>query len=154
MKSCMHCGRQGNFSLFGLPSFGLALYLGPSSCLGSSSFLFCQAQFKFSASSVQFELRLSLKPGYNHPYPHPHPGKQRYSTEICYGSFIQPNQVIQLTSQPPASLPQILWLAIIWLFWPYLSHLKSNYNGVKIKGSLLREYNLNSYQTSHQLAMI
>ena len=32
--------------------------------------------------------------------------------EIWYGSCIQPNQVNQLTSQPLASLPEMLWLAI------------------------------------------
>ena len=35
---------------------------------------------------------------------------------------------------------------MIWQFWPHLSYFKSNYNGVKSKGSLLRWYNLNSYQ--------
>ena len=36
-------------------------------------------------------------------------------SEIWDGTFIQPNLVNQLTSQPPASLPEMPWLALI--FW-------------------------------------
>ena len=42
-------------------------------------------------------------------------------------SFIEPNQVNQLTNQPPASLPEMMWLPLIFLFWSYLSHFKSNF---------------------------
>ena len=40
-------------------------------------------------------------------------------------------EIVLISTLPPC-------LAIIWQFWPYLSHFKSNYNGVKSKGSLLR----------------
>ena len=71
--------------------------------------------------------------------------------EIWYGSFIQPNLVNQLTSQSQASLPEIPWLAMILLFWPYLSHFQSDFNGVKSKFGLPYCYNFTSYLTSHHL---
>ena len=42
---------------------------------------------------------------------------------LCYlTQLVQSNQQ---SSQPPASLPELLWLAIL-LLWPYRSHFKSD----------------------------
>ena len=68
--------------------------------------------------------------------------------EIGNGTFIQPSQANQLTSQPPASLPEMPWLAIIFLFWSYLSHFQSDFDCVK---SLFNLYNQSSYLASHRL---
>ena len=43
-------------------------------------------------------------------------------------------------SWPPASLPEIPWLTIILLYCPYINRFKWNFNGVKIKDSLLSVY--------------
>ena len=95
----------------------------------------------------------------NHLETHPtHPGQVYLShfqtsqeAEGWYGSFIGPNQVNQLTSQPPASLPEMLWLAIIFLFGSYLSHFKSDFHCVKNKVGSFNSYNLSSYVASIQL---
>ena len=116
--------------------------------------------FQLSPSSVPVVLSLAqfsrteicFNPGY---YTHIHPYKLYLShflttqeAEIWYGSLIKPNYVNQLTSQPPASLPEILWQAMIFLFWSYIHHFKSNFDGVKSKVGLLNWYNLSSYLAS------
>ena len=40
-------------------------------------------------------------------------------------------------AQVATSLSEILWIAMICLFWSYFSHLKSNINGTKSKVVLL-----------------
>ena len=42
-----------------------------------------------------------------------------------------------LTSQSPASLPEMSWLAMIFLFWSDLSHFKLDVDGVKTKVGIL-----------------
>ena len=43
----------------------------------------------------------------------------------------------------------MLWLAMIFLFRPYISHFKSDFNCVKGKVGLFNAYNLSSYLASH-----
>ena len=46
---------------------------------------------------------------------------------------------------PPASLPEIQWLAMIWQIWPYLIELKSKCDGVNSKDVLLSKLILPSW---------
>ena len=42
-----------------------------------------------------------------------------------------------LFNQTRSTLPEMLWLAMIFLFWSYLSYLDSDFDGVRIKAGLL-----------------
>ena len=57
----------------------------------------------------------------------------------------------QLARWPSASHQLLPWLALIYLFWSYLSHFKSHFYEVKSKVGLLNWYNLSSYLASHHL---
>ena len=86
--------------------------------------------------------------------PHTHPGHVYLShsgAKIWYGGFISPSYVNQLTCQPPASLPERPWLAMIFFFWSYLSHFYSDFDCVKSKVSLFNLYNITSFLASNQL---
>ena len=52
-----------------------------------------------------------------------------------------------LIDSKPASLPEMLWLAMVWLFKPYISHWKSDFDGVKNKDGQLNECYLTNTST-------
>ena len=47
--------------------------------------------------------------------------------------FTKLTQSKQLTSKPPACLPELPWLAMIFSFWPYYFYFKSDFDGWKRK---------------------
>ena len=54
-------------------------------------------------------------------------------------------------SEPPASLPEMLWLAMIFLLWAYVTHFKTDFDEVKNKVGLLNWFNQSTYLAGHQL---
>ena len=70
--------------------------------------------------------------------------------ELKFGMEALCNQTWS-TRQPPAGLPEMPWLAMIILFWSYLSHFKTDFDCVKSKVGLFNIYNQSSYLANHQL---
>ena len=82
------------------------------------------------------------------PTTHPPPPGKVYLSNFQH---TQQAEIGYGTSQPPDSLPKMLWLAMILLFWLYLSHFKSSFDCVKSKVGLFNSYNQSSYLVSHNL---
>ena len=56
--------------------------------------------------------------------------------------------LLNQTKSTTASIPEMQWLAMIFLFWLYLSHFKTDFDGAKSKVGLLNWYNQSIYLAS------